>query len=67
MSAISQPFFAEVDVPEDEDDVAIMEANGCGMDAYDDGNSVHDNPYQSGALRDAWHQGWMSAQRHRGD
>jgi ribosome modulation factor len=44
-------------------DVEIMEANGLGMDAYDDGMSIHDNPYQHPALRDAWHQGWQSAQR----
>lgn len=44
-------------------DVEVMEANGFGMDAYDDGKSVHDNPYQQVDLRNAWHQGWMSAQR----
>ena len=48
-------------------DTDIMEANGAGMDAYDDGNSVHDNPYQVRVLRDAWHQGWVSAQRTRED
>lgn len=45
------------------DDTGIMEANGAGMDAYDVGQRVHDNPYQDRILRDAWHQGWTSAQR----
>lgn len=48
-------------------DVEVMEANGFGMDAYCDGKSVHDNPYQHADLRSAWHQGWMSAQRHDGE
>ncbi len=45
-------------------DIEIMEANGFGMDAYDENMSIHDNPYQHRVLRDAWHQGWKSAERH---
>lgn len=49
------------------DDDEIMEANGAGMDSYDVGQGLHDNPYQVRCLRDAWHQGWQSAQRTRED
>ena len=48
-------------------DIEIMEANGAGMDAFDDGASIHDNPYEQRTLREAWHMGWMSAQRSRGE
>ena len=48
-------------------DVDVMEANGAGMDSYSDGKSIHDNPYRQQDLRNAWHEGWRSAERHRGD
>jgi ribosome modulation factor len=46
-------------------DLDIMEANGAGMDAYSDGKSIHDNPYGQRDLRNAWHEGWRSAEQHR--
>ena len=48
-------------------DLEIMEANGAGIDAYSDGKSVHDNPYQQKDLRNAWHEGWRCAELHRED
>ena len=38
------------------------EANEAGSDAYDDGKSIHDNPYTTAELREAWHLGWRSEQ-----
>ncbi len=46
-------------------DIEFLEANGCGMDAYDEGMSIHDNPHSHPELRAAWHQGWRSAEHHR--
>jgi len=52
---------------DDPTDIDIMEANGAGMDAFDNGESVHNNPYDNICLREAWHMGWKSAERHRGE
>ena len=52
---------ANADVSDDE----MMVANGMGMDAYDDGKSIHDNPYKNRHLRETWCQGWRSREAHR--
>jgi hypothetical protein len=44
-------------------DEDLMEANGAGMDAYDEGRSIHDNPYIISILREAWNEGWYTGQR----
>ncbi len=44
-------------------DSDIMTANEAGMNAYDEGQSVHDNPYSSVTLREAWSEGWYAGYR----
>lgn len=50
-------------------DNEVMAANAAGMDAFDDGKGVHDNPFQGKHidLVNAWHEGFNARHDRSGE